>query len=721
MTTLAPQQPCVPKRRRLHGKQTPPAARPACAKRRRLCGKQTPPPEGLFPSYDVTKARVEHIEAFGGVYGKVWVARDRSGQLCWLKQVKSHSCQDGLPEHGIREVAILKDLAAGGSMPHVMTVADVLAPREAVSQCHRLHIVAEHASHDLVTYARAHELTCGTVRSMAWQMSQAVDFLHAHGVLHRNLKPASVLVCRGARLVVSGFETAIRSPPEGAQPAAHGFILRTHIAVRAPELLLGLGQDHPGMDVWALGCCVAFLALSGSVFQPEDNTDEAACSEIFHRLGRPSKDHPLAALPFFGSYNITWQEPLGLSDAERLLGREGSRLLTSLLDLDYTRRITARAALCHAYFAGESEHGAASSHAGARPVGSPTMPPARRCSGGREASTPGEDRSPSPLVPLEAARCYLKRDVRKERTHGVWCLAALQAVHQRLHRISGLCQHVWGFLLRPRHPSPDYILGLAYIKEWMRAVLIDWLVEVHWKWRLQPAALLLAVDLIDRYLARNPALATNRFQLLGVAALFLAAKVEDEHYDTDMSATTLAWITDRAYTAAEVLDMEAALATSVDFEAPSWGAYHFLCCYTALAPLPTRYFFVAQCYIEQSLCIYRLSRFSPSLMAAGCYFLAAQLSRQQPPASALLLSGPDELLEAAPRSHAEGWPRTLAEEIGRTEAEVQRSAEEVGDLVGNFDGRGSSGKPLIAVRNKFARAVHLRAADLVWPGAESPA
>jgi cyclin B len=40
------------------------------------------------------------------------------------------------------------------------------------------------------------------------------------------------------------------------------------------------------------------------------------------------------------------------------------------------------------------------------------------------------------------------------------------------------------------------------INEKMRAILIDWLVEVHLKFKLVPETLYLTVNLIDRYLQR---------------------------------------------------------------------------------------------------------------------------------------------------------------------------------------------------------------------------
>jgi hypothetical protein len=48
-------------------------------------------------------------------------------------------------------------------------------------------------------------------------------------------------------------------------------------------------------------------------------------------------------------------------------------------------------------------------------------------------------------------------------------------------------------------PRSDY-LTQSKITEKMRAIIIDWLMDVHRKWKLKPQSLFLAVSIIDRYL-----------------------------------------------------------------------------------------------------------------------------------------------------------------------------------------------------------------------------
>lgn len=59
----------------------------------------------------------------------------------------------------------------------------------------------------------------------------------------------------------------------------------------------------------------------------------------------------------------------------------------------------------------------------------------------------------------------------------------------------------------------------------MRAILVDWLIDVHLKYKIVPQTMYIAVNLIDRYLEKNE---TNRtkLQLVGVTAMFIACNYE---------------------------------------------------------------------------------------------------------------------------------------------------------------------------------------------------
>ena len=64
------------------------------------------------------------------------------------------------------------------------------------------------------------------------------------------------------------------------------------------------------------------------------------------------------------------------------------------------------------------------------------------------------------------------------------------------------------------------------INDKMRAILIDWLNEVSTKFKLSPRTLYVTVNLIDRYLEVKE-LGRQKLQLVGVAAMLIAAKFEE--------------------------------------------------------------------------------------------------------------------------------------------------------------------------------------------------
>jgi|Transcript_9787 cyclin B len=73
---------------------------------------------------------------------------------------------------------------------------------------------------------------------------------------------------------------------------------------------------------------------------------------------------------------------------------------------------------------------------------------------------------------------------------------------------------------------PMYMEKQPHINERMRSILVDWLVEVHLKFKLVPQTLYLAVNLIDRYLERKK-VSRSKLQLVGVTSLFIASKYEE--------------------------------------------------------------------------------------------------------------------------------------------------------------------------------------------------
>ena len=110
-------------------------------------------------------------------------------------------------------------------------------------------------------------------------------------------------------------------------------------------------------------------------------------------------------------------------------------------------------------------------------------------------------------------------------------------------------------------PDPAYMARQSDVNDRMRAILIDWLVEVHLKFKLLPETLHLTASLVDRYLEAAPVSRKN-LQLVGVTAMLVASKYEEIWAP---EVRDFVYISDRAYTRDQILAMEKALLNSLRF------------------------------------------------------------------------------------------------------------------------------------------------------------
>ena len=166
-----------------------------------------------------------------------------------------------------------------------------------------------------------------------------------------------------------------------------------------------------------------------------------------------------------------------------------------------------------------------------------------------------------------------------------------------------------------------------HINAKMRAILVDWLVEVHLKFKLVPETLYLTVNLIDRFLEIQE-VPRNKLQLVGVTALLLASKYE-EIYPPEIR--DLVYITDRAYNKADILKMESTMLNKLEFNltVPSIGV--FLARFLKAGQVDdVRMTHTAHFIAERTLQELRFAAYVPSVLAASAVHLARQVLHQAP-------------------------------------------------------------------------------------------
>lgn len=86
----------------------------------------------------------------------------------------------------------------------------------------------------------------------------------------------------------------------------------------------------------------------------------------------------------------------------------------------------------------------------------------------------------------------------------------------------------------------------------MRGILLDWLVDLHLKFKMFPETLFSVTMIIDRYLCKRQ-VSKDNLQLLGATAFFMAAKYEETYHVPELKE--LVHLSANAFTRKDVLSL----------------------------------------------------------------------------------------------------------------------------------------------------------------------
>ncbi len=182
------------------------------------------------------------------------------------------------------------------------------------------------------------------------QILLAVDYMHARGVMHRDLWPQNVLLTSRNVIKVADFGMADIFDP---QKTKYGNPV-THISYRAPEVLLGDTQYDCAIDMWSVGCIFGYMLVVHHLFQARSDNEEEQLKSIFEICGTPNMAewHPrfherLMRTNLPPSLSLLTQKLLQKKLHARRMKPQVLKLLEALLTLCPTKRISAQDALKH--------------------------------------------------------------------------------------------------------------------------------------------------------------------------------------------------------------------------------------------------------------------------------------------------------------------------------------------------------------------------------------
>ncbi|KAJ7960499.1 Cyclin [Quillaja saponaria] len=166
----------------------------------------------------------------------------------------------------------------------------------------------------------------------------------------------------------------------------------------------------------------------------------------------------------------------------------------------------------------------------------------------------------------------------------------------------------------------DYMGSQPDINSKMRAILVDWLMEVHRKFELMPETLYLAINIVDRFLSIK-AVSRRELQLVGISSMLIASKYE-EIWAPEVN--DFVCISDNAYVREQVLVMEKAILGKLQWYLCVPTAYVFLVRYIK-ASIPSdkemenMAFFLAELSLVQYPTVVL---YCPSMIAASAVYAA---------------------------------------------------------------------------------------------------
>ena len=166
-------------------------------------------------------------------------------------------------------------------------------------------------------------------------------------------------------------------------------------------------------------------------------------------------------------------------------------------------------------------------------------------------------------------------------------------------------------------PNMKYMNDQKDINVQMRAILIDWLIEVHYRFKLKNETLFQTVWIIDTYLSYRQ-ITRAKLQLLGIASLLISCKSQEIYYPQIKEFIN---ITDGAYVKNELIEMENNVLKILNFNIVSPTSNDFYNIISKAFNFDKKQFYLGKYFLESSLIDYQMLKHSPSVIAISCAYI----------------------------------------------------------------------------------------------------
>ena len=179
-----------------------------------------------------------------------------------------------------------------------------------------------------------------------------------------------------------------------------------------------------------------------------------------------------------------------------------------------------------------------------------------------------------------------------------------------------------GIVPKPRY---NYMKEQKEINEQMRSILIDWIIDVHYKFGFTDETLFMTVLIIDRYLTVKQ-ITRAKLQLLGITALMIACK----HEEIDLpKVDDFTYITDNAYVKDEVLKMENDVLKELSFNLLYPSQIKFFEYLSIHFGFDKKKHMMGKYLMESFLIDIKCTKYKPSIISSACCYIVMKFFKMK--------------------------------------------------------------------------------------------
>ena len=166
---------------------------------------------------------------------------------------------------------------------------------------------------------------------------------------------------------------------------------------------------------------------------------------------------------------------------------------------------------------------------------------------------------------------------------------------------------------------PNFMENQKEINNKMRAIVVNWLIDVHDRFKLLPDTLFLGVVFFDRYMSKVNNIKKERLQLIGVTSLLIACKYE-EIFSPEIR--DFVCILDRTYEREDIIEQENYMLKVLKFEITFPTSLRYYEILRIEFGIEEKYFIYGDYLLTLSLIDSRFSKYSQAVIATTvCFFL----------------------------------------------------------------------------------------------------